>query len=109
MRRGLIRRALWVAAALAGLALEPSPGGKVLTTVARAEDTRSVIRRPVALALADQGKWLLVLNRRSGTLSVIDTASLKPVNEMRVARKPSDLALTPDGTEVLVVDDSAGP
>jgi YVTN family beta-propeller protein len=108
MRRGLITRALWVAAALAGLALAPSPGGKALITVARAEDTRSVIRRPVALTLADRGKWLLVLNRRSGTLSVIDTASLKPVNEVRVARKPSDLALTPDGAEVLVADEEAG-
>jgi YVTN family beta-propeller protein len=107
MTRERITRALVVGVALSGLAVGPWPSRKALPAEAETEKSLPALRRPVALALADQGKWLLVLNQRSGTVSVIDTVSLKPANEMRVGRKPSDLALTPDGTEVLVVDEEA--
>jgi YVTN family beta-propeller protein len=97
-----------VTAALAGAAFGLLIGDRPHPAGAKAEGTRPATRRPVALALADGGKWLLVLNQRSGTLSVIETASLKPAAEVPVGRKPADLALTPDGTGVLVVDEEAG-
>jgi YVTN family beta-propeller protein len=66
------------------------------------------LRRPVSLTLADKGKWLLVANQRSGSVSVIDTASLAVVGEVAVGRKVSDLAITKDGTHLLVLDEDAG-
>ena len=63
-------------------------------------------RQPVALAAAD--RWLFVANQRSGTVSAIDPATLKVVGETAVGRKLSDLAVTPDGTRVVVVDEDAG-
>lgn len=63
-------------------------------------------RHPVALALADGGRWLFVAGRRSGTVSVIDTGSLKVTGGDPVGRTLSDLAVTPDG--VVVTDQDAG-
>jgi YVTN family beta-propeller protein len=63
--------------------------------------------RPVALALADQGKWLFVANQRSGSISVIDTGSLRVVAEMDAGRKLADLTLTPDGRQLLAVDEES--
>lgn len=66
------------------------------------------LRRPVALALADEGKWLFVANQRTGSVSVIDTVSLKVEREIPVGRKISDLAITADGNQLVVVDEEAG-
>ncbi|MBI1914880.1 MAG: YncE family protein [Planctomycetes bacterium] len=66
------------------------------------------LRRPVALALADEGKWIFAANQRSGTVSVIDSVSLKVVTEVPVGRKVSDLAITADGNHLLAVDEEAG-
>jgi YVTN family beta-propeller protein len=66
------------------------------------------LRRPVALALADDGKWLFVANRDSGSISVIDPAEARAVAEVPAGRKLADLAITPDGRRVLAVDEDAG-
>lgn len=64
--------------------------------------------RPVALALADDGKLLFVANQRRGSVSVIDTVSLKVASEIPIGRTVSDLVITPNGKYVLAVDNQPG-
>jgi YVTN family beta-propeller protein len=66
------------------------------------------LRRPVALVLADDGKWLFAANRDSGSISVIDTTAKRTVAEVAAGRKLVDLAMTPDGRRLLAVDEEAG-
>jgi len=55
------------------------------------------------LALSTDGSRLYVANTTSGTVSVIDTASLSVlVPRIRVGIEPSSLALRPDGSELWV-------
>ncbi|HEY1378345.1 MAG TPA: YncE family protein, partial [Gemmataceae bacterium] len=65
-------------------------------------------RQPVALALATEGRWLFVANRQSGSVSVIDTASLQVTAEMPIGRRLADLDLAPDGEHLVVADEEAG-
>jgi YVTN family beta-propeller protein len=65
------------------------------------------VRQPVALACADGGRTILVANRRSGSLSVIDAASRRVVAEHDVGRGLADLAVLPDGRHLLAVDQAA--
>src|SRR5438132_866036 len=66
------------------------------------------LRRPVALTLTDDGKWLFVANQRSGTISTIDTATLRTCAEVSGCRRLADIASTPDGRRVLALDEEAG-
>ncbi len=59
------------------------------------------VRQPVALVCAEGGKTVLVANRRSGSLSVIDAATRKVVAESEVGRGLADLATLPDGRHFL--------
>jgi YVTN family beta-propeller protein len=61
----------------------------------------------VALALADNGRWLFTANERSGTISVVDTTNLKIAGETAVGKRLSDLTATPDGRNLLAVDSEA--
>ncbi len=63
-------------------------------------------RRPVALAVADGGRRVVVANR-GGSLSVIDTETLRPAAEVTVGRRLSDLVATPDGARLLATDEEA--
>ena len=65
------------------------------------------IRQPVALVVVNGGKTLLVANRRSGSISVIDTASRRVVAEQNVGRGLAGLAVLPDGSHLLAVDQAA--
>src|SRR5262245_34480971 len=65
------------------------------------------VRQPVALVVADGGRTVLVANRRSGSLSVIDAATRGVVAEHEVGRGLADLAVLPDGRHLLVVDQAA--
>jgi DNA-binding beta-propeller fold protein YncE len=71
------------------------------------ERTRSGLRRPVALALADAGRWLFVGNR-DGSVAVIDTAAGRVEAEIPVGRTVADLVATADGNHLLAVDEEAG-
>jgi YVTN family beta-propeller protein len=62
------------------------------------------MRQPVALVCTDVGKTLLVANRRSGSLSVIDADSRKVVAEHEVGRGLADLANLPGDQHLLVID-----
>jgi YVTN family beta-propeller protein len=74
------------------------------------EDSAAVVRlrRPIGLLLVDDGKRLLVANRVSGTVSMLDTQTLKPIVETRVGRRLSDMAALPGQNAVLVTDEEAG-
>ncbi len=74
---------------------------------AAAVDLPARFRQPVALVTADSGKWLYTANRRSGTISVIDTERQRCVAEVAVGRWFSDLAITPDGSQLLATDEDA--
>ena len=67
----------------------------------------SRVRQPVALVCADGGKTALVANRRSGSLSILDTVAYKLDGEFKVGRGLADLAVLPDGRRVLAVDQAA--
>src|SRR5262245_63389927 len=71
------------------------------------EPARSGLRRPVGLALLDDGRWLFVGNR-NGSVAVIDTAAVRVVAEIPVGRTIADLVVTRDGTHLLAVDEEAG-
>jgi YVTN family beta-propeller protein len=70
--------------------------------------TQACFRRPAALVLSDDDRWLFVANERSGSVSAIDTASHHVVAETRIGRKITDLATVPHRTELLAVDGDAG-
>jgi YVTN family beta-propeller protein len=100
-------RLLWWAVligclAAAGFANDPPrPAG------ATPVDLAPRIRQPVALVLADRGQWLFAANRRSGTISVIDTQRLQCVAEVAVGRSLSGLAVIHDGSHLLATDEDA--
>lgn len=54
------------------------------------------LRHPVSLGLSERGEWLLVANRRSGTLSLVDTQRLRVREEVRIGATLSDLARVAD-------------
>src|SRR5438552_9104070 len=60
------------------------------------------LRRPIALTLIEDGQRLLVANRDSGTVAMLDTHKLQLVAETRVGRKLSDLTASRKGDLVLV-------
>jgi YVTN family beta-propeller protein len=62
-------------------------------------------RRPAALAIAADGRWLFTANRRNGTVSVLDTETARCVGEVEVGRGLADLALTPDGRRLIAADE----
>lgn len=66
------------------------------------------LRYPVALALAEEGRLVFTANQRSGTISCVEPASGKLVGETAVGRQLADLILTPDGRQLLAVDEASG-
>ena len=64
-------------------------------------------RQPVALAFVEGGKTLIVANRRSGSLSVLDAAARRVVAEHDVGCGLADLVALPDGRHLLAVDQVA--
>src|SRR6266545_1146981 len=82
------------------------PGQATVSPQEKPADAR--LRRPIALTLSDGGKRLLVANRDSGTVTVLDTQRLRVVAETRFGRRLSDLAATPSGGLLLVTDEEAG-
>jgi len=62
-------------------------------------------RKPIAAALAADGHYLVIANRRSGTISLIDTAELKVVGEFPASDRLSALAAADDDRRFAAVDD----
>ncbi len=78
--------------------------GESATTAAPQSQFR--FRRPVALVLLERDSLLFAANRKSGSISVIDTAANKPVAEYAVGEMLSDLVVVP-GERFLVATDEA--
>ena len=62
------------------------------------------LRRPVALVQVQQGQRLLVANRESGSISVIDLPRRRVIGETVVGTQLSDLAVSPRDNLVLATD-----
>ncbi len=66
-----------------------------------------VLRQPIALVAADEGRRLFVANRRTGTVSALDVERGWVIAETTVGRRLADLADGGDG-RLLVVDEATG-
>lgn len=66
------------------------------------------LRRPIALALLDNGARLLVANRDSSTIAVIDTRTRNKVTELKLGGKLSDMCVTRGGNLVLATTEETG-
>ena len=70
--------------------------------------TSAQFRGPIALLLAaGEGQQLLSINRRSGTISVVDINDRRVVTEMRVGQKLSSAASIGNMSWVLATDEAA--
>ena len=69
------------------------------------ERASSCFRRPVALAIADDGRHLLVANQRSGTVSLLDLRDNKVLQEYSLGKRLSDLVVTESPDEYLATDE----
>ncbi len=95
---------LWI---LPVLVLLPGRWGLCSDGVAKRVDAKSIparIRRPVGIVLVNGNSRLLVANRQSGSLSVIDPATRCVLAEYDVGRGLADIAALPDDRHVLAVD-----
>jgi YVTN family beta-propeller protein len=70
-------------------------------------DGHPQFRGPVALVLLDDGKWLLTANRRSGSISVVDTTASRVIDEIAIGKKLSDLVAIPGRDLLLASDEEA--
>ena len=61
-------------------------------------------RRPLALQLSRNGKALLVANRESGTISLLDAENYKLLGEHKLGTRISDLTIVPK-SELFVLTD----
>lgn len=63
---------------------------------------------PRGLAISPDGSRLYVGNRRSGTISVIDTAALDTLDPIRLpaGAEPAGVAITPDGRKLYVANEA---
>ena len=77
-------------------------GACLLTCLqADAAELERRLRRPIALAVSSDSKWLYTANRNSGSISVIDTASQSVAAEIDIGGRLSDLVALPDNLLVL--------
>ncbi len=74
--------------------------------VSSATDLTSVLRRPVALIPSDDGNTLYVVNRDSGTLSIVDLKSSHIAAECKIGRRLSNIASIPGTRQLLVTDEA---
>lgn len=80
----------------------------LLTGSVASGQTLSDYRSPVDIALSPQGDWMLVANQTSGTLSLVDLASARVLDEIPVGPRPSYVLICPDGKTALVSATDAG-
>lgn len=64
-------------------------------------------RSPVDLVLGPQEQWLLSVNQSSDSVSLVDIASGRVLDEVSVGRRPATIALFPNGAEALVASTDA--
>ena len=99
--------ALGIALVLISLSSQPGVCGEGTTDRGDAPALITRIRQPTAMVLVDGGRRLLVANRQSGSISVIDPGNRRVLAEHDVGRGLADLAALPDNRHVLAVDQAA--
>ena len=69
----------------------------------RAQDpiSPSVDRSPVDIAIGEQGRLLATANQTSSSVSLVDLASGKVIDERRVGEHPEFIAFAPDGKTLI--------
>src|SRR6187401_28683 len=72
-----------------------------------AADVANQLRRPVALDVSADGRWLYVANRDSGSLSVIDIGSQQVVREHAIGRRLSEVKCLAGAGKLLIADEAA--
>lgn len=65
-------------------------------------------RSPVDLVLAPDGSWLATANQTSDSVSLVRTSDGEILDEVTVGRRPTGIALCPDGRRLLVTASHAG-
>jgi len=75
--------------------------GDAVGTTASADDSD---RSPLQLAVSSDGKRLFTANRTADTISIIEVASLKVTNEIKVGAGPTGVAVSPGGDIVYVAN-----
>ncbi len=65
-------------------------------------------RSPVDVALSPGGAWLVTANQTAGSVSLVDVAEQKVLDEISVGEHPAFITLCPDGRTVLVSCEYAG-
>src|SRR5262245_10584729 len=65
-------------------------------------------RSPVDLVFTQDEKWLLTANQTAGTVSLVHVVTGEVVSEVPCGKRPTAIALTPDGRTVLVSATFAG-
>jgi YVTN family beta-propeller protein len=64
------------------------------------------LRRPVALAQSEDGQWLYVANRDSGSISAIDLATGQVAREHALGKRLADLTAIGGSDRLLAVDEA---
>ena len=87
----------------------PFPAGRAIVATARRnprtrKSLTARLRRPMAVTLLDGDSRLLVANRQSGSISVIDPGMRRVLAEHDVGRGLADIVALPDDRHVLAVD-----
>ncbi len=65
---------------------------------------QSRLRRPIAIAVSSDGKWLFAANRDSGSISIVDLPGGTVAKEIDVGGRTSDLVAI-DDSRLLVLDE----
>ena len=69
---------------------------------ATAQTAEPVYKNPLNLALTPDGRELWVACEASGTVDIVDAATLTKTAEIRVGGQPNDVTFTPDGRRAFV-------
>jgi YVTN family beta-propeller protein len=81
--------------------------GSASAATARGGELATMLRRPVAIASSADGSRLLVANRDSGSVSVVDLAESRVVSEQAIGRRLADLVAIPGTSHLLAADEAA--
>ncbi len=71
----------------------------------RSQAQTAHLRRPVAAAFLPDGRTLCLANQRSGTISLVDLAASRVLDEFPAGQRLTGLAVLPDGKHLLVTDE----
>lgn len=82
--------------------------GSAADLVPAKEGKSETDRSPVDLALSPDGRWLVTANQLSNSVSLIQTKNHEVLCEIPCGERPADIAITPDGTRVLVTTEWGG-